>query len=200
MRVFVSATKEDLDPDCRPVVRRAIKIGDAYAETMEEWNAEYHVKPVDLCREALEKHSTHFIGVFAHRLGWVPPTFTISITEAEFEWAWNAKPGKRMAVYMPKPKTAFDQELRQRAKQPDEQADQQAKFRERVLKRNCTVVSFEDCVDLGILVSNRVTLWRLGGLRGVAARPAARGCFARLRPFTCSVAESTRIPGKMPGR
>jgi hypothetical protein len=26
MRVFVSATKEDLDPDCRPAVRRAIAI------------------------------------------------------------------------------------------------------------------------------------------------------------------------------
>ena len=34
MRVLVSATKEDLDPDCRPAVRRAIALCDAQAETM----------------------------------------------------------------------------------------------------------------------------------------------------------------------
>jgi hypothetical protein len=175
MRVFVSATKEDLDPDCRPAVCRAIKIGDAHAETMEDWNAEYRVKPVNLCREALEKYSTHFIGVFAHRLGWVPLEWTISITEAEFEWAWNARPPKQMAVYMPKPTTAFDEELRRRATQSAEEAKRQAEFRDRVRKRDCTVVPFEDCVDLGILVSNRVTLWRVGGVRGVARAATGAG-------------------------
>jgi Domain of unknown function (DUF4062) len=95
MRVFVSATKEDLDTDCRPAVRRAIAICDAQAETMEDWNAEYGIKPVDLCRTELETNSTHFIGIFAHRFGWKPPGFTISITEAEFQWAWNARPRNR---------------------------------------------------------------------------------------------------------
>lgn len=176
MRVFVSATKEDLDPDCRPAVRRAVAIGDAQAETMEDWNAEYGVNPVNLCRTELEVNSTHFIGVFAHRLGWTPPGFEISITEAEFEWACHARPRKPMVVFMPKPGTPFDTVLEQRAANQTEAAKKaQAEFRRRVRESGGTIAVFEDPVELGIRVSNHVTLWSNRGLRAIAREARATG-------------------------
>ena len=50
----------------------------------------------------------------------MPPALTISITEAEFEWAWHSRPRKAMAIFMPKPGTELDRLLEQRAARQSE--------------------------------------------------------------------------------
>jgi hypothetical protein len=75
---------------------------------------------------------------------------------------------------MPEPGTPFDQILEQRAaKQTDAEKKAQADFRRRVQSLNGTVSPFEDAVELGVRVSNHVTLWNQHGLRAVARGAAS---------------------------
>jgi hypothetical protein len=79
-----------------------------------------------------------------------------------------------MVVLMPEPGTPFDQILEQRAaKQTDAEKKAQADFRRRVQSLNGTVSPFEDAVELGVRVSNHVTLWNQHGLRAVARGAAS---------------------------
>jgi hypothetical protein len=165
--VFISSTSEDLKQDCRQTVICAVQEANCVAVTMELWNTEYQ-PPVEVCHDKLKKDSTHYLGIFAYRRGWVPPTLKKSITEAEFDWALAYQ--KPMAIFIPRAGTDFGAELLRRAasQAPEDTAAQKA-FLERV-KSNGTVVMFEDVLALSRSATRQVMLWAHGGLRAIAAQ------------------------------
>jgi inactive STAND/Domain of unknown function (DUF4062) len=153
LKVFVSATVEDLDRDCRRNAILAIQESNCVAVTMELWNAEYE-DAVELCRRRIEKESTHYIGIFAYRRGWVPKRLKgKSITEVEFDIALASS--KPLAVFIPKKGSEFALNLAQKS------------FLKRVEETGACVL-FEDLSALGRRVAIRVMLWAHGGLRDLA--------------------------------
>jgi hypothetical protein len=76
--VFVSATCKDLSQDCRPCAINAVHLSGAVAVTMETWDTEY-LDPVEVCREKIEQCSSHYLGIYAYRYGWVPDKLGKSI-------------------------------------------------------------------------------------------------------------------------
>ncbi len=152
---FLSATKDDLDKDCRPEVIRAVRLAGGVPITMETWDTEYQ-DPVKVCCEKIQG-SSHYIGIFAYRRGWMPPALEKSITEAEFDWATEY--GKVMVVFLPNPLTPFGLELRQRASgQTELDSQAQKTFCEKVMQGG-TVQTFDTLSDLTTRVAIRVVLW-----------------------------------------
>jgi hypothetical protein len=164
-RPFISATREDLE-DCREVVIDAARMGgDVEPLTMETWAAEA-VNAVEVCKDRV-REGTHYVGLFAHRRGWVPPMFEgKSITEAEYDWAADYR--KPKCVFMPKKATEIDLELRQRAaKQSEIDATAQKVFIQRV-REVVTCEDFKSVTDLAIRATRRFMLWKSlppGGVR-----------------------------------
>src|SRR5215213_4354501 len=113
---FLSATKDDLDADCRPEALRAVSLAGGVPVTMETWDTEYQ-DAVQVCCEKI-KGSSHYIGIFAYRRGWTPPLLQKSITEAEFDWAEEFK--KPMVVFLPNPAATFTLKLKKRASKQSE--------------------------------------------------------------------------------
>lgn len=181
VRVFISSTNEDLKDDCRPSLIRAME-GEAQTIEMSSWITDYE-NAVKVCREKIENESTHYVGLFAYRRGWVPDDPELegkSITEAEFYWAKQSK--KTMAVFVPNPVSEIARTLRARAEVPSQQSAADAAAQEAFLRDVSThgaYMPFDDLVHLAIKVSRRVTVWAGGGLRGIAAAgaitPAAAG-------------------------
>lgn len=155
---FLSATKDDLDADCRPEAIRAVRLAGAEPITMETWDTEY-ADPVEVCREKIEQ-SSHYIGIFAYRRGWSPPVLQQkSITEAEFDWAVDFK--KPMVVFLPHPKSPFTRVLEARASgQTDSESEAQQTFLKRVMQK--TVLLFETPSDLTTRIALRVERWSNG--------------------------------------
>src|SRR5262249_44729303 len=149
---FLGSTRKDLDADCRRAVLEAVKVAEAVAVEMGDWDAD-HVDAVRLCRQKLELESSHYVGVFAYWRGW-EPKLKLSITQAESEWACGCRkdpPPCRMAVFVPNPCSDFDQKLRERAiDQTAEQAAAQKKFLERVSRDVYQV--FDDPINLALKV------------------------------------------------
>lgn len=166
LKVFVSATGEDLEKDCRPNAILAIQESNCIAVTMELWDTEYE-DAVVLCRRRIEKESTHYIGIFAYRRGWVPnPLRAKSITEEEFDIALASN--KPAAVFIPKKGSEFALNLADRARtQTAAEAMAQESFLKRVEGMGACV-PFEDLSALGRRVTRRVMHWALGGLRDLA--------------------------------
>lgn len=166
---FLSATKDDLDNDCRPEAIRAVRLAGGVPITMETWDTEYQ-DPIKVCCEKIQE-SSHYIGIFAYRRGWTPPVLQKSITEAEFDWA--AEYEKPMVVFLPNPLTPFGLELRKRASNQTE-FDSQAQqiFREKVMQRGA-VQTFETLSDLTSRVAIRVVLWSIS-LRDIQAHTESK--------------------------
>jgi hypothetical protein len=171
IRPFLSATKDDLDQDCRPGVINAVRLAiNAEPITMETWPAAYD-EAVKVCREKLDE-STHYIGIFAYRRGWVPVSLQKSITEAEFDWAVELK--KKMAAFLPDPKSDFARELKARTEgQGQADADAQDAFRQRVMQN--AYEPFVNAMDLVGRVMRRLHLWSQGGVIGIARQAARAG-------------------------
>lgn len=172
--IFVGSTTQDLAKDCRPSALRAIRKAEAVAVAMESWLGEFK-DCVALCREKIERDSTHYLGIFAYRRGWVPPGSDQSVTEIELEHARSCE--KRMAVLMPDGTSEFAAELRRRARDQsaEEQAAQDA-LRERLMSEgNCQ--PFQDLADFEGTVTGLAFLWNSQGLRRLAeeARPDPPG-------------------------
>ena len=84
MRVFMSSTYKDLIDHRRAVADALERLGLQFRR-MEAFGArpEYAMRA---CLEEVEA-SELFVGIYAHRYGYVPPGTTTSITEAEFDHA-----------------------------------------------------------------------------------------------------------------
>ena len=84
MKVFLSSTYEDLR-EHRAKAAQAIERLGQHSIRMEVFGA----RPNDttgVCRDEIDS-SDAFLGIYAHRYGYVPPDSSISITEQEFDFA-----------------------------------------------------------------------------------------------------------------
>lgn len=86
MRVFVSSTYRDLVDHRRAVAEALERLG-LQLERMEAFGA----RPQDATQACLSEveASELFVGIYAHRYGYVPAGSAVSITEAEFDHAFN---------------------------------------------------------------------------------------------------------------
>src|SRR2546430_1149123 len=97
VRVFLGSTRGDLDDDCRKYARDAIGFAGGFVVEMDRWTVPYE-DPVVICKRKLEQDSTHYLGLFASRRGHTPAGLDMSITEAEFRWAFACRKKEYLAV------------------------------------------------------------------------------------------------------
>ncbi|HKQ54163.1 MAG TPA: DUF4062 domain-containing protein, partial [Pyrinomonadaceae bacterium] len=88
-RVFVSSTFADLK-DFRLAVQKSIRRLEATDISMENFGARDE-RPKDECLRLIAEESDFFVGIYAHRYGYVPAGEEISITEAEYHAAVAAE-------------------------------------------------------------------------------------------------------------
>lgn len=88
-RVFVSSTFTDL-AEHRRAVQKAIRQLAALDVSMENFGARDE-RPKEECLRLIQDESDVFVGIYAHRYGYVSTGDTISITEAEYDAATNAR-------------------------------------------------------------------------------------------------------------
>src|SRR5262249_11410497 len=88
MRVFLSSTSTDLRQHRKAVSEALLRLGVSLSR-MEDYGA----RPDDATVACLDEidQSDLFVGVYAHRYGYVPPGSGISITEAEFNHATSLR-------------------------------------------------------------------------------------------------------------
>src|SRR4051794_9607382 len=84
LNVFISSTSKDLD-EHRIAVRDIILALDYYPIMMEYFPA-MDASAVNLCMDKVDEAEL-YIGIFAHRYGFCPEEYNISITEMEFNRA-----------------------------------------------------------------------------------------------------------------
>ena len=169
LNIFISSTSHDMKDDCRSEAYDVIvNYAGAQAIAMETWNADFRPS-VDTCNDKLRNESTHYVGFFGYRRGWVPKLLNApdkSITELEFDWALDSK--KTMAVFLPNPRCQFNVELKNRAEKPTAQSEtertNQKIFLNRVKKLG-TVQQFESTGDLGKRILRSVMTWQGKGIR-----------------------------------
>jgi len=80
MKVFISSTYKDLI-DYRAAAIRAVEGTNYQASKMEVFGARPD-EPLDACLKEVEE-SDFFIGIYAHRYGYIPADSEISITEMD---------------------------------------------------------------------------------------------------------------------
>ena len=88
MKVFVSSTARDL-PKHRLAVALALEQLGLQVARMETFGARPD-EATEACFEEVE-NSELFVGIYAHRYGYVPPDATASITESEFDYAYRLR-------------------------------------------------------------------------------------------------------------
>lgn len=87
-RVFLSSTFTDL-ADHRRAVQEAIRQLGAVDVSMEHFGARDE-RPADECIRMVQKESDLFVGIYAHRYGYVPDGAEISVSEMEYKAASDA--------------------------------------------------------------------------------------------------------------
>lgn len=87
-RVFLSSTFSDLT-DHRAAVQKAIRQLGALDVSMEHFGARDE-RPVEECMRLVREESDLFVGIYAHRYGYVPDGADISISEMEYQAASEA--------------------------------------------------------------------------------------------------------------
>src|ERR1700722_5873556 len=112
-RVFLGSTAMDLARDCRPNAIRGIRRGGGQEISMETWDASYRA-PVEVCREMVQRKSSHYIGLLAYYRGHVQSELGISITQAEFEWARQSPGPAAMGVFIPDSGSSYAATLKRR--------------------------------------------------------------------------------------
>ncbi len=88
-RVFVSSTFVDLK-DHREAVQQAVRQLGAIDVSMEHFGARDE-RPKKECVRLITEQASSFVGIYAHRYGYIPPRSRKSITEMEFDAACTAK-------------------------------------------------------------------------------------------------------------
>ena len=86
--VFVSSTFLDLK-NHREAVCDALRQGGFLDVAMEHMGARDE-RPYEECLRIVKEESQYFIGIYAHRYGYIPDGHKISITEAEYKAAGEA--------------------------------------------------------------------------------------------------------------
>lgn len=84
-RVFISSTATDLQSH-RNAVRDGVRQLGLVDVAMELFGAD-DARPKDLCLRKVREESDFFVGIYAHRYGYVPEGESISIPELEYEAA-----------------------------------------------------------------------------------------------------------------
>ena len=95
-RIFISSTYVDL-VDYRKAVQRAIRQLGAVDVSMEYFGSRDE-RPKDECIRLIENESDIFVGIYAHRYGYIPKGDRISITQTEYEAASVA--GLKRFIYL----------------------------------------------------------------------------------------------------
>lgn len=144
----------------------------------------------DVCRRRV-LHCDAYLGLFAHRYGWIPEKHTLSITQLEFAWAahrWRDDPAAPIFVLLPKKLSSAWEELAALAQQTfdedqasdDERAESQRLQQEFLAdvarwSEGRTVVYFTGTQDIRHLAVRCVHNWELASLESapLTARPAA---------------------------
>lgn len=101
--VFVSSTFIDL-ADHRTAVRDSLRQGGFIDVAMEHLGARDE-RPYDECLRVVKEECEYFVGIYAHRYGYVPKNSEISITEAEYLAAGDAN--LKRLIYVVDPKTPW---------------------------------------------------------------------------------------------
>ena len=93
LRVFISSTSVDLKPYRAAVQEATLSL--SLHPVMMEYFTSMDANALDACRQKVQNCDL-FIGIYAHRYGYIPDGQSKSITELEYEWAIRAK----MPVYI----------------------------------------------------------------------------------------------------
>ena len=88
-RIFISSTYSDLT-EYREAVKKAIRKTEAIDVSMEDFGSRDN-RPLDECLRVIENEIDFFIGIYAHRYGYIPKNEKVSITELEYEHAKKCK-------------------------------------------------------------------------------------------------------------
>ena len=98
LRVFVSSTSQDLQAH-REAVRDAVLALGMHPVMMEHFPA-MDADAVAACHQKVQDCDL-FVGIYAHRYGYIPHQHTRSITELEYDWAGEAGIPRRVFVIDP---------------------------------------------------------------------------------------------------
>lgn len=185
VRVFVSATQLDLKDNCLTAVKAVFnRLKSAVSVDMGSWSAS-HDKPKDVCLEILRQDSTHYIGIFALRRGWVPEGDKDSITMLEFQTALEkyGEQRNRMGLFVPEEGSKIQRDLEELAGEQSEEARQaQEQFLNLIRQRGCNV--FPDSSELQYRVEDLIRRWLDPGsicdLESSASIPASMRDIQRL--------------------
>ncbi len=144
-KVFVSSTSVDLAP-YRQAVREVIQDLGAEDIAMEKFGARDE-RPKQACLDMIQEEADIFIGIYAHRYGFIPDGDSISITEAEYHAASQANLKRLIYIvddtYEWKPCWIEGGESRSKL----------ISFKESLRKRH-VVATFTTPADLAVKVSN----------------------------------------------
>lgn len=179
IRPFVSSTRDDLQ-DCIPDVIRTIEACGAEPITMETWDTSFE-DVVHVCKCKVQE-STHYIGIFAYRYGWIPyEKVGQSITEIEFNTAFEVKNRSDMVIFLPVAISPYGRELKRRAKQKEtpEKLLLQEAFINRV-KSQGAILQFADQRDLLQKVKRRIEFWVNDPQHAIGTSPVSRQAPARV--------------------
>lgn len=148
MKVFISSTYKDLI-DYRAAAIRAVEGTNYQASKMEVFGARAE-EPVVACLKEVEA-SDLFIGIYAHRYGYVPAGSEISITEMEYAYA--KKLGKEIYCFV------IDEENQPWLQKFVEEEPGKSKlkdFKQRI-RTDYTCAFFTSSADLGMKVANALS-------------------------------------------
>ncbi|HEX8117498.1 MAG TPA: DUF4062 domain-containing protein, partial [Pyrinomonadaceae bacterium] len=159
-RIYVSSTFSDLESH-RAGVRAALQRLGHEDVAMERYGAEDR-RPVEKCLEDVETCEV-YIGIFAWRYGFVPPTHDKSITELEYRRAFES--GKECLIFL----------IDKKAEWPFDQIEMEAMDKINALRAELSerhVVSFfKNEAELRTLVTEAVANWERR--KGLKPRPGA---------------------------
>jgi len=145
-KVFLSSTFKDLT-DYRESVQKALRKLGAIDISMENFGARDE-RPLAECKRIIRDESDLFVGIYAHRYGYIPEEEKVSITESEYEIAGVCK----------KPRFIFIIDENQPVKRSDidtgEKAELLDKFKSRVMKEIiCDTFTNEDNLATKVVAS-----------------------------------------------
>ena len=137
--VFVSSTSKDLADHRQAVITviQAMNVDNIHPLHMEGWHSTNEL-PVELCKKKV-REAQYYIGIFAHRYGYIPDGQTSSITEIEYNTAQQQH--KPSLIYVIKDSYAWPDDKDHREDAGSSNQTRLDTFKSRLTKR--TVVFFD---------------------------------------------------------
>jgi len=184
-QVFLSSTITDFESYRREVQEVLLTKAETVVFLSEDWPGGYD-DTVKKCRARVEGSSGFFL-MMGYWYGSIPTGCDKSITHFEFEWAlgkWGQQPFPPLAVFMPKPQSSADKELREAARtliegkkdlDPQKHEALLETFRTAVMGSWRTVRSFEDIHDLREYALASCLMWKGQTPQAAAARGNVEG-------------------------